>query len=150
MKISARFPDSDADLDILILNFVIIYCIICRLTQCTGRNLHSSIQYISCMWDTDKMFKQVIARYLHAWTINEPHLPYKTGLDVMQSHPLRRTRFGQYQACMQIGHNYKLRELEDACRLTTDDYKLRELTIYFASHTLSAKGVACESYLIHR
>ena len=27
-----------------------------------------------------------------AWTINEPHLPYKTGLDVMQSHPLRRTR----------------------------------------------------------
>ena len=22
----------------------------------------------------------------------------KTGLDVMQSHPLRRTRFGQYQA----------------------------------------------------
>ena len=35
---------------------------------------------------------------LHVWTINEPHLPYKTGLDVMQSHPLRRTRFGQYQA----------------------------------------------------
>ena len=30
------------------------------------------------------------------WTINEPHLPYKTGLDVMQSHPLHRTRFGQY------------------------------------------------------
>ena len=24
---------------------------------------------------------------LNAWTINEPHLPYKTGLDVMQSHP---------------------------------------------------------------
>ena len=37
--------------------------------------------------------------YPHAWTINEPYLPYKTGLDVMQSHPLRRTRFGQYQAC---------------------------------------------------
>ena len=33
-----------------------------------------------------------------AWAINEPHLPYKTGLDVMQSYPLRRTRFGQYQA----------------------------------------------------
>ena len=36
--------------------------------------------------------------YLHAWIINEPHLPYKTGLDVMQSHPLHRMRFGQYQA----------------------------------------------------
>ena len=35
---------------------------------------------------------------LHVWTIKEPHLPYKTGLDVTQSHPLRRTRFGQYQA----------------------------------------------------
>ena len=34
----------------------------------------------------------------HSWTINEPHLPYKTGLDVMQSHPLHRTLFGQYQA----------------------------------------------------
>ena len=32
------------------------------------------------------------------WTMNEPHLPYKTGLDVMQSHPLHRTCFGQYQA----------------------------------------------------
>ena len=36
--------------------------------------------------------------HMLSWTINEPHLPYKTGLDVMQSHPLRRTRFGQYQA----------------------------------------------------
>ena len=36
--------------------------------------------------------------YTHLWTINEPHLPYKTGLDVMQSHPLCRTHFGQYQA----------------------------------------------------
>ena len=26
------------------------------------------------------------------WTINEPHLPHKTGLDVTQSHPLHRTR----------------------------------------------------------
>jgi len=26
------------------------------------------------------------------------HLPKRKGLDVMQSHPLRRTRFGQYQA----------------------------------------------------
>ena len=34
--------------------------------------------------------------HTHAWTINKPHLPYKTGLDVMQSHPLRRARFGQY------------------------------------------------------
>ena len=35
---------------------------------------------------------------VYTWTINEPHLPYKTGLDVMQSHPLRRTCFSQYQA----------------------------------------------------
>ena len=38
-----------------------------------------------------------IAKF-HNMNINEPHLPYKRGLDVMQSHPLRRTRFGQYQA----------------------------------------------------
>ena len=39
-----------------------------------------------------------ICEMICTWTINEPHLPYKTGLDVMQSHPLRRMRFGQYQA----------------------------------------------------
>ena len=33
---------------------------------------------------------------MYVWTINEPHLPYKTGLDVMQSHPLRRTRLMHY------------------------------------------------------
>ena len=33
-------------------------------------------------------------------------------------------------ACRLATDNYKLRELEDACRLTTDNYKLRELTIY--------------------
>ena len=33
-----------------------------------------------------------------------------------------------------------------ACRLTTDNYKLRELQSSLASHTLSAKGVACETY----
>ena len=48
-------------------------------------------------WNSAKKKKNVHADS-HAWTINEPHLPYKTGLDVMQSHPLRRTRFGQYQA----------------------------------------------------
>ena len=35
---------------------------------------------------------------IHVWTIKEPHLSYKTGLDVTQSHPLHRTRFSQYQA----------------------------------------------------
>ena len=29
--------------------------------------------------------------YVHTWTINEPHLPCKIGLDVIQSHPLCRT-----------------------------------------------------------
>ena len=28
-----------------------------------------------------------LCMYLHVWTINEPHLPYKTGLDVIQTHP---------------------------------------------------------------
>ena len=36
--------------------------------------------------------------HTHARTINDPHLPYKTGLDITQSYPLHRTRFGQYQA----------------------------------------------------
>ena len=37
-----------------------------------------------------------------------------------------------------------------ACRLTTDNYKLRELTINYtlASHTLSVKSVASESTYI--
>ena len=39
--------------------------------------------------------------YMHAFNY-EPNvmnnLPYKTGLDVMQSHPLHRTRFSQCQA----------------------------------------------------
>ena len=44
------------------------------------------------MWtDSRRDWKQRI-------TIKEPHLPYKIGLDVTQRHPLRRTRFGQYQA----------------------------------------------------
>ena len=29
-----------------------------------------------------------------AWTINEPHLPYKTGLDVMESHENGRDATG--------------------------------------------------------
>ena len=33
---------------------------------------------------------------IDTWIINEPHLPHKTALHVMQSHPLRKTRFGQY------------------------------------------------------
>ena len=35
---------------------------------------------------------------MYTWTINEPHLPKDIRLDVMQSHPLRRTHFDQYQA----------------------------------------------------
>ena len=34
--------------------------------------------------------------FVDTWTINESHLPHKTGLDVMQNHPLRRTLFSQY------------------------------------------------------
>ena len=40
----------------------------------------------------------MLHRLRHINTIKEPHLPYKTGLDVTQSHPLHRTHFGQYQA----------------------------------------------------
>ena len=36
--------------------------------------------------------------FVDTWTIKELHLPYKTDLDVTQSHLLRRTRFSQYQA----------------------------------------------------
>ena len=32
------------------------------------------------------------------WTIDEPHLLYKTGLDIMLSHPLHRMLFGQHLA----------------------------------------------------
>ena len=43
---------------------------------------------------------------VHAWTINEPHLPEheqsayhkKAGLEVLESHPLYRMCFGQYRA----------------------------------------------------
>ena len=42
--------------------------------------------------------KCVLRYWLRVWTINEPNLPYETGLDVTQSHPLCRTRFGQCQA----------------------------------------------------
>ena len=39
----------------------------CRLTQCTGRNLHSSTHYILCICDTDTMYKQVMGIiYMHA------------------------------------------------------------------------------------
>ena len=43
-------------------------------------------------------WKPLNASTAYVWTIKEPHLPYKTGLDVTQSHPLHKTRFGQYQA----------------------------------------------------
>ena len=39
-----------------------------------------------------------LCNLFYTLTINGPHLPYKIGLDVMQSHPLHRTCFCQYQA----------------------------------------------------
>ena len=51
----------------------------------------------ACKYQGD-MPKMLVTCLEHARTIIESHLPYKTGLDVTQSHPLRRMRFGQYQA----------------------------------------------------
>ena len=70
-----------------------------------------------------------------AWTINEPHLPYKTGLDVMQSHPLRRARFGQYQALgdpthLPLSHPFS----SSACRSLGDPTTL-PLSHPFSSRT---------------
>ena len=54
---------------------------------------------MNSIYSTTQKVRPAIFTYAGCvWTINEPHLPYKTGLDVMQSHPLRRTRFSQYRA----------------------------------------------------
>ena len=48
---------------------------------------------------------------------------------------------------MYVGYNVQqvIAIYMHACRLTTDNYKLREIGL--ESHTVSAKGVACESIL---
>ena len=53
-----------------------------------------------------------LIRLPHAWTINEPHLPYKTGLDVTQSHPLCRTH-----ACASLTWGKFWKELFAGCKL---------------------------------
>ena len=62
MKISARFPDSSADFDILILNFRMMWLFTAEMQTDTvpGRNLHSSTHYILCICDTDTMYKHVM------------------------------------------------------------------------------------------
>ena len=56
----------------------------CRLTQCTGRNLHSSIHCIPCMCDTDTMYKEVIGIYMHACRLTTDNIQgaYNVGLSV--------------------------------------------------------------------
>ena len=56
-----------------------------------------------CAWQSC-MHGRCGSLIVHAWTINEPHLPYKTGLDVMQSHPLRRTHFGMHRYIVPLIH----------------------------------------------
>ena len=52
------------------------------------------------LWEIKHMHKQWIpgscTHFSCSWTINEPHLPKKIGLDIMQSHPLRKICFNQY------------------------------------------------------
>ena len=56
-----------------------------------------------------------------AWTINEPHLPYKTGPDIMQSHPLRRMQDGDCYIMhrMQSG-GWPYSEVGRACTQSTN------------------------------
>ena len=55
--------------------------------------------YFQKVWEnaTSQHVVSLTTKLIYVSTIKEPHLPYKAGLDVTQSHPLRRTRFGQYQ-----------------------------------------------------
>ena len=46
----------------------------CRLTQCTGRILPSSIHYISCMCDTDNVQAEVIGTYMHAYRLTTDNI----------------------------------------------------------------------------
>ena len=104
---------------------------------------------LSCFWSTKATFAWV-------WTINEPHLPYKTGLDVMQSYPLCRTRFGQYQASsaalgwpgdgdcyimhrMQLGGSKVSRDSSKACTLIIITYLWRIIPLCFGTMTLHIK-----------
>ena len=83
---------------------------LCQCTQCVlewvglGRELAPFVVMYLC-WPVVDYCTTVVHVWwlipelcLSIWTINEPHLPYRTGLDVMQSYPLCRTHFGQYQA----------------------------------------------------
>ena len=68
-----------------------------KLINYTNTKMSFSLQvWCSCMLFC--LIKKQSYQLSIPWTINESHLPYKTGLDVMQSHSLCRTRFGQYQA----------------------------------------------------
>ena len=66
-------------------------CCLCLADLVT---MHTAFVIIRFLIDREVLpNKQWCLVYIHelrftAWTINEPHLPYKTGLDVMQSHPL--------------------------------------------------------------
>ena len=55
------------------------------------------------------MYSDLLMWVSSTWTIKEPQLPYKTGLDVTQSHSLRRMRFGQYQATWILFRTYNNR-----------------------------------------
>ena len=53
----------------------------------------------------------------YAWTIKKPYLPKNRPIDVMQSHPLHRTCFGQYQASSAV-----LRWLGDGLKALSCSY----------------------------
>ena len=49
----------------------------------------SGVSFIGLSCLDGQILAHKFAKFDCVWTIKEPHLPYKTGLDVTQSHPLR-------------------------------------------------------------
>ena len=62
-----------------------------------------SVNYISLLedWLDRSIPSLTVSKKEEKYRDNQkPHLPHKTGLDAVQSHPLRRTHFTQYQASL--------------------------------------------------
>ena len=114
MKISARFPDSNADFDILILNFRICDYLLhtCSLTVYRQELTLINVHYILCMWDTDTMYKQVIAIYMHGCKLTGQLQAYLQATPSLRRVWLARSilnyRYLHYIfACTTVSHYYR-------------------------------------------
>ena len=80
-------PDFSTDFDILILNFCAPFTAYMHQTDtvCTGRNLYSSIHYISCICDTDTVYKEVIGIYMYACRLTTDNIQgaYNVGIYIL-------------------------------------------------------------------